>query len=56
MEWHQDQGFALQAKAMVKRFFDKWAQTDVLNNILPLKSILSKFSELDIHGPGVSLQ
>ena len=32
-----------------KRFCDKSAQTDVLKNILPLNSILSKFSELNLH-------
>ena len=32
-----------------KRFCDEWAQTDVLKNILPPNSILSKFSELHLN-------
>ena len=33
-----------------KRVLDKSSETDVLKNILPLNSVPSKFSELDIEG------
>ena len=38
-----------------KIFGDESAQTGVLKNILPLKSILSKFSELDLKGLGIKV-